>query len=260
MASINGVSIKKLKVTKVDFNEFPYAETGAIASGDVYYKGEFITHFAEDINGGAMNYSSQGRRYREDELDEPYYRWKSGIREKEFATFDCFLYDIIGLTDLENAFKKESKKGECTLFGALGLSGYGTIKGYIEKGNKNLTAAKKEQLEKEVQKEFTGMGGLGLKDVYVKAFRKASDFDIFVGEEKDGKALYKAEMDKKRKEKEAAELEAKKRKEAERKSRFQITNDNGNSSVITDTKTGKTAKVSLYAQKETLRVLRDLFE
>ena len=264
MASINGVSIKNYKVQKVDFSVIPYAETDSIASGDVYYMGKPMFHFAEDVNGGVMNYSSIGnsRINNTEGINPAYYRWLSAITDKQYVSFENFLYNIMTVTDLEQFFKKGSKKGEITLFASFVLNGFGASKGYSVQGSKNLTEKIKNEIETKLLKEYESVSLNSNVNLYTKAYRRLEDFDIVIGTEKDAKLLYQKEIDEKREKvrKEKEEQEKSKKQADLFSKRFKkIEIQNEPAVYIEDLRTGKKAKVPLFALSEVMRVLSELY-
>ena len=267
MASINGVSIKNLKIQKVDFNMFPNAETDTISSGDIYIKGKAICHFADDINGGPMNINSIGKGHSYREIEPAYYRWLSAVADRKYVEMESFIYDITSLMDLEKFFVKANKQEEYTLFASLPLNGYGIIKGYVEKGAKNLTEKKKADLESQVFQELQKYGSSKPVNCYTKAFRKVSDFDIIVGDEKEGKRLLQEEIDRRNKliderlqaEKARKEQENEKEKISKISAHFnRIEIPNEPFIFIEDNRTGKKSKVPLFALNEVVKVLKEL--
>lgn len=263
MASINGVSLKNYKVQKVDFSVMPHAETDSIASGDIYYMGKPMFHFAEDVNGGSMNYSSIGNsRIYTDGINPAYYRWLSVITDKKYVFLENFLYDIMTVTDLEQFFKKGSKNGEITLFASFVLNGFGASKGYSVQGSKNLTEKIKNEIETKLLKEYESVSLNSNVNLYTKAYRRLEDFDIVIGTEKDAKLLYQKEIDEKREKvrKEKEEQEKSKKQADFFSKRFKkIEIQNEPAVYIEDLKTGKKAKVPLFALSEVIKVLSELY-
>lgn len=105
MASINGVSIKSLKIFKGHDGEPLY-------QGNVYYKGRKLGFWSQDAHGGIEDNFLFDESQLKEAVDD--YRDHSGKVEdgyKEYFDASALLCEVADLTQAEKEFKKAAKKG-----------------------------------------------------------------------------------------------------------------------------------------------------
>ncbi len=122
MASINGVTVKAIKVFK-DHEGLP------VAQGNVYFNGKKLGFWSQDSWGGPDNFDFNEKvldnvvdQYRKSSLVDPEY--------KDIVSAESLISEIIGLTEDEKQYKKMLKQGYVTY---VVWSDRGLMKGYFTK-------------------------------------------------------------------------------------------------------------------------------
>lgn len=164
MASINGVSIKKLTY-------FKDHDGCKIAQGTIYYKGKALGEWSQDAWGGPDAYS-----FDEDILKKAVEAYAASDyvadKCKSFFDLDCFLGDLVQLTSDEKEYKKGLKDNYTSLVVCRG-------QGYRIKCNNEDDIRASESFKK-LEEDAKRRGGYEK----VRIYTSLSCFDIVVEADK----------------------------------------------------------------------------
>ena len=258
MASINGIEIKNLK-------SFRGHEGEPLYQGTVYKNGAKLGFWSQDAHGGICD----NFEFNEILLQKEVYMMRDFLSTLNAPYLDMYdasslMSDIATLKYVEDAFKKSIKSGGK---GVLASWGWSSVAGAATVACSPTEAKSNSYYSTEVLKAAKGpyFDASNSALMVTKYINKPSDLDYTLGSEKNAMALIKKAKEKRDAERRRAEAERRKEEELQRKidasSRFKVSeNDSVPSMTITDTKTGKSTKVPLFAYQEVKRVLYELFE
>ncbi len=126
MASINGISIKKLK-------HFEDHEGCKISQGELYYNGKHLGSWSQDAWNGPDRFDFGIKKLLESEVES--YK-KSGLVTEEYRSIfdiDILMYELVNLMDDEKNYKKGIKRGHTAYIVA---SDGCHVRGYWDTGSK----------------------------------------------------------------------------------------------------------------------------
>ena len=250
MASLNGVTIRNLK----GFNGH---EGEPLFQGSVYLNGQKLGFWSQDAHGGSDNYDFNTKA-----LETPVLMWKSALKSSKYYEYldaDGFLAVVCGLMQIEKGFKKAVKSGyPVSCFSINVLDGMGSMSSFLHKSvaENNKSAVENDVLKYMDKKEYSFL--------ITRVVSSVDDLNIIVGTMDGAKNEKKIVEEQENERLKRIENEKQERKIKEEKiknnGRFNAVPDNSNPCmIIIDTKTGKKAKVPMYAYKDTMNVLIELF-
>lgn len=258
MASINGIEIKNLKT-------FRGHEGEPLYQGTIYKNGAKLGFWSQDAHGGICD----NFEFNEILLQKEVYMMKDFLSTLNAPYLDMYdasslMADIATLKYIEGEFKRAIKSYG---HGVLASWGWSSVACAATVACSPAEAKSNPYYPTEVLKSAKGpyFDASNNALMVTKYINKPSDLDYTLGSEKNAMALIKKAKEKREAERRKAEAERRKEEEKEKKinasTRFMaIENGKDPSMIITDTKSGKSSVVPLFAYKEVKRVLFELFE
>lgn len=250
---INNVRIRAIE-------EFRCHDNEPLIHGSVYYNSTKLGEWSQDFSGGPDIY-----KFNNDVIKVPFTAWKVwlrdvGYRDYGYLTMDNFI-DVCASVDLlYKDIKKFVKSGaKIIVYGINFVTGYTNMFGCPDKLSAQSMAT---SIIKELSLTTSDVNNdkwISIKMLELDPKSMPEVWNIFLGTAIDAEKFIRQQEVIAKVAQEKARLEAEDR--AKKPTRFTCSSiPNEPRVVITDTKTGKKSIAPVYAFKETLRVLQELFD